>query len=1018
MQRFWFSLFCLLLWLSGKPAASQAWQRDPLLSQLLIKQLLTDATGFRWVATDEGVFRYDGYELVPLHKLLRPGRVLPPARLAQTLALDRAGRLWIGTEAGLLCFVPATGELRAVPLPPQPGSIYPNVTALFCHPRSGQLWVGYAVSMVLALDPDHPARLHLKSARSVAGSAYFFQSDGSPAGVWVSLRQANWPARAFYTDAQKPGVVRLAPTGPPLQYIPAHCFLVPVPGSVPLRLFSASAWFEARPDGQLRELRRWLPAGNEDNFIPKAADSVWHWASQGYRMRLVVRGPRAGHIGLDSLRLGGGPADHRHSYVLTQDPLGTQWCYSQYWRGCYKQPATGRRLVQPQHLASGRPTPSCRSMVRLPDGRLLLGAYGGCLTQAADSPNAPLRPLLVHTDDQRNLPLGYDLLCTRTGQVLWAEEFHGFSCFDYRRNSLHTLACAGSGPPPGRALSLLEDRAGQLWGGTEAGLFRLDPKGGRAVRYATGPAARQLQTLEITDLAEDAASGALWLATPQGLYLLQPRTGMLRRVGTGAARPLPGSALLCVAAAGPGRAWVGTRAEGLLLADARVGLLRQLSLAEGMPSNIVATVLCQPDGTVWAGTYAGLVRYAPTTQSLAVFAQAEGFVDAELNRSSAYADPATGALWFGGVGGLHRVWPGAAIASPSRHPARLLVTAVASPGEQADAGPVVQLLTGQRAPRLNLTADPTAFVELRLAISDLLNPSLAHYAYRLHRTGSGLFSDWLPTTRRLVLRGLPPGDYVVEARAETATGQVADNTVQVPLHVDRAWWQHPLAWLLGAGLLVALGYGLFWLRGRRARREARLREELAANLHDEVGALLTRVTMQAELLHDLGEGPPARLAAMVSDARAAATTVRDIIWSVDAAADTLGALIDRMRDYLDATAQATDWAVKVEITGAADPARPLLAAVRQHVYLICKEAVTNALRHGRGTTVLTVGLHCTPSILELRVCNDGTPGAAAPATRAGQGTRNMRKRAALLRAELEAGPRAEGGWLVELRVKS
>ena len=58
--------------------------------------------------------------------------------------------------------------------------------------------------------------------------------------------------------------------------------------------------------------------------------------------------------------------------------------------------------------------------------------------------------------------------------------------------------------------------------------------------------------------------------------------------------------------------------------------------------------------------------------------------------------------------------------------------------------------------------------------------------------------------------------------------------------------------LLAALALVGLGYGLFWLQGRRARRDAlrdaRLRDELAANLHDEVGGLLTKISLMAEVL--------------------------------------------------------------------------------------------------------------------------------------------------------------------------
>ena len=120
--------------IAGK-AQAPAWPREPILSQLLLKQQLFDAAGFCWVATDEGVFRYNDYE----RKLLRPGSARPPERQVQALVTDQQGRLWVGAEAGLFCLEPRMGQPRAVALPALPAGTYPSVTTLFCHPRSGQL---------------------------------------------------------------------------------------------------------------------------------------------------------------------------------------------------------------------------------------------------------------------------------------------------------------------------------------------------------------------------------------------------------------------------------------------------------------------------------------------------------------------------------------------------------------------------------------------------------------------------------------------------------------------------------------------------------------------------------------------------------------------------------------------------------------------------------------------------------------------------------------------------------------
>ncbi len=677
----------------------------------------------------------------------------------------------------------------------------------------------------------------------------------------------------------QPGVARLGLTGPARQYLPTAFPVIPVPGSAPLRLFCPSALYEVTDHGELREIKRWLPPGRDDNFWPAFThtDSVAEWISQHRYLRLTVRGPCAGEITADSLRLPDALNYHHHEYLVFQDALGAQWCYSRSWRGVYKRRAAAAPVVRALLPADVPMMPSVRGIVRLGDGRLFLGSYSGSFVQAADSPRALLRRLRFSRPGSPVL-VAYDALTTRASPpatTVLAEEEIGFSVLDPRTGAAKLLPLdPGERHRPFRFRTLIEDSHGRLWGGTDSGLFLLDLRAARVRRYRPPAGAQPLPLLQIQDLAADPSTDHLWLATQQGVYWLAPATGELRRVGAIApARPLPTDDLLCVAVAGPGRAWVGTRADGLLLVDVRRGLVQQLSIADGLPSATIATVLCRPDATVWAGTYAGLIRYDPARQRLAVFGTAAGLTEAELNRNSAYADPRTGALLFGGVGGVFQVAPttmGQAETDRQR-PIRLLVTAFGetrpAPNSGAD-GALTPLRGGEPVPALRLGARATDFVEMRLALTDLLTPGFTHYAYRLRPAGDepAPLPAWQPTTRRLVLQGLAAGDYTVEIRAETSAGQLAANVVRVPLRVARVWWQHPAAWVLAALALVGVTYGLFWLQGRRARQEAKLRDELAANLHDEVGGLLTKISLMAEVLQQSDDAAAAAVAATESEA--------------------------------------------------------------------------------------------------------------------------------------------------------
>lgn len=202
---------------------------------------------------------------------------------------------------------------------------------------------------------------------------------------------------------------------------------------------------------------------------------------------------------------------------------------------------------------------------------------------------------------------------------------------------------------------------------------------------------------------------------------------------------------------------------------------------------------------------------------------------------------------------------------------------------------------------------------------------------------------------------------------------------------------------IGALSLLTLGLigGLVWrYRRRQAAREDALRTSLAADLHDDVGSLLTQISMQSTMLRE-GLYPPeqqhSHLQHMAETSRRAARQMRDVVWGIDARNDSFECVLDRMRDHAHQVLPPAG----LELDFASDPA--LLAATiplstRQALYLIYKEALHNAIKHA-GASQVTVRLRQQGRLLELAVRDDGR-GGALPARPAGQGLRNMQQRAA------------------------
>ena len=136
------------------------------------------------------------------------------------------------------------------------------------------------------------------------------------------------------------------------------------------------------------------------------------------------------------------------------------------------------------------------------------------------------------------------------------------------------------------------------------------------------------------------------------------------------------------------------------------------------------------------------------------------------------------------------------------------------------------------------------------------------------------------------------------------------------------------------------------------------------------------------------------------------------MWDIDTFNDTLGSLLDRMREHLAKVMGGVTRPIQFQAIGIQQD-QVVTQKLRQYLYFIFKEALTNSLRHAQPSTLITVCFAQQGSQLILQVGSDGPLPAAR---RQGVGLRSMRQRAHAINGQLEAAPQPEGGFLVVLRV--
>ena len=195
--------------------------------------------------------------------------------------------------------------------------------------------------------------------------------------------------------------------------------------------------------------------------------------------------------------------------------------------------------------------------------------------------------------------------------------------------------------------------------------------------------------------------------------------------------------------------------------------------------------------------------------------------------------------------------------------------------------------------------------------------------------------------------------------------------------------------------------------------KAREREQLARELHDTVAHHVSGIAIQAQAGRAIAASHPERaveaLAIIEDAATRTLTELRAIVGVLRATQDTEFAPQPGVAEVEQlATDGQTRPCVEVTLFGEFDDLSPAVGAA---IYRLAQESITNARRHARHATQVTVAVTGDADQVRLTIDDDGSAaGGRAPA---GVGLVGMRERASLLGGTFHAGPAAERGWRVE-----
>ena len=912
----------------------RTWQVEQGLPQNKVTAVVQTRDGYLWVGTYNGLARFDGVRFAVFDDNNTPE--LHSSRITSLFeAAD--GTLWIGTESGDVSQY-KDNHFAAVPVRANwgGGKIY-AITA----DGTGDFW--------LLNEMGELARV--RDGRVLS----------PPAGVITNMvalaRSANgqiWVDREGWVSVLKHGQLQLVEFG------------ATTPATYPyIQGIAASRdggfWVASNSN-----IRKW----KDGQWTADLGAAPWGWTTIPNFLETST-GVLAGGTTSDGLWLvfpdsTNTPAVH----IDRTNGLPSDWVIS-LWEDREKNlwcgTGAGLVVIRPNNLETISPPDKWKScpvlcVLPAPDGALWVGTEGAGLYRLQNGGWTNF-----YSDQGIRNPFVWSLAADGAGKI-WAGTWGG-GLFAQKDDAFDYAPGLENFHLPTPALLFLRD---ELWIGTPAG----------ALRYQNGKLERFSKIAgepfgDVRAIARD-KSGALWFGTAGG-GLVRRQDGNFRRFKK--ADGLSSDFIECLHFAGDGALWIGTFGGGLdRFKDGKFSVTNR---KQGLPNGVIGHIEADGRGFLWMSSYGGILRASEKDLNrcadgeiaevpFLTYGINEGMPTLECSEGlqSAGGKTADGRLWFATAKGLVAVDPAGVKLNPLPPPVRIEEMRV-DDKKFADgtAAGLLKIPPGRH------------HVEFEYTGLSIVAPEKVRFKCRLN----GFDLEWANVGGKRVAtyNYIPPGSYSFQVTACNNDGVWNESGASLAFEVLPYFWQ--TTWfLVVSGLATVLAAsGAVWFDTRRRMRRRleraerqrdieRERSRIAQDIHDDLGASLTRISMLSETVQselDQPEQAAAGLNQIYKTAHELTRAMDEIVWAVNPRHDTLEGLTSYLEKFAQDLLAAAGIRCRLDMPLEFPSWRPT-SDVRHNLFLAFKEALHNVVKHSAASET-SIRLVTEASHFELVVEDNG-----------------------------------------------
>ncbi len=366
-----------------------------------------------------------------------------------------------------------------------------------------------------------------------------------------------------------------------------------------------------------------------------------------------------------------------------------------------------------------------------------------------------------------------------------------------------------------------QDNEGQLWIGTNGGgISVLNPSTHTFKQYLfySDEKRDQLSSNWVYDILID-REGLIWAATSNGLNLLDQNNNIFAAY-TLADNRKNSNLMYTLCETCEGNIWIGSY-YGLHCLDKKTGKPSLITTADGLPDNMITGIEEGRDHALWISTGKGLCRYNPVTKECSNFYAEDGIQSNEFRRGSHFKGQ-NDKMYFGGINGITSFYPSRIL---HENPLlELVFTDFLVYNQPVRVGKSDILKNSlDETTTIRLEYDQRSFTFLFAALEYGMPQRVNYYAQM-----ENFDTQWRQIkhpSRSVTYTNLNPGNYVFKVRATIDGKHALQKEIQVVILPPWWWTTAAKALYIILGLILLYGFYVYLSFRLRQRRELMEKEQ-------------------------------------------------------------------------------------------------------------------------------------------------------------------------------------------------